>query len=83
MGAQTVNQISDYYADGYFTNGTLERYDRMPGLIRNIKKETIVQLAQEFIKSNIHGLAAVSSVEKALINDLDTKLKFDSRNQEV
>ena len=76
MGAQTVNQISDYYADGYFTNGTLERYDRTPGLIRGINKETIVRLAQDFIESNIHGLATVSSVEKALVNELDERLKF-------
>lgn len=78
MGAQTVNQISDYYADGYFTNGTLERYDRTPGLIRGINKETIVRLAQEFIESNIHGLATVSSVEKALVNELDERLKFSN-----
>lgn len=79
MGAQTVNQISDYYADGYFTNGTLEPYDRMPNLIRSISKTTIVNLAQEFITSDICGLAAVSSVEKTLINELDAKLKFDEQ----
>lgn len=76
MGAQTVNQISDYYADGYFTNGTLENYDHMPTFIRNIDKETIVRLANEFIDSNLHALVAVSSVEKALINGLEAKLEF-------
>lgn len=76
MGAQTVNQISDYYADGYFTNGTLENYDRMPNFIRDINKETIVRLANEFVSSNLHALVAVSSVEKALINDLASRLEF-------
>ncbi len=76
MGAQTVNQISDYYADGYFTNGTLEKYDRMPNFIRGIDKPTMVRLAQEFISSNLHALVAVSSVEKALINDLADQLNF-------
>lgn len=78
MGAQTVNQISDYYADGYFTNGTLEKYERMPTFIRNINKETIVRLAQEFINSDIHALVAVSSIEKAVINDLAHYLDFEA-----
>lgn len=78
MGAQTVNQISDYYADGYFINGTLVRYDRMPSFIREINKDTIVKLAQEFIGSNLHAFVAVSSVEKALINQLAEKLKFNN-----
>lgn len=76
MGAQTVNQISDYYADGYFTNGTIEDYERMPNFIKNINKETIVQLAREFINGQIDALVAVSSVEKALIVDLAERLKF-------
>lgn len=76
MSAQTVNQISDYYADGYFTNGTIERYDRMPELIREITKENIVNIAREFISTNISALAAVSSVEKAIINDLAEQLQL-------
>jgi len=76
IGAQTVGQISDYYADGYFTNGTLEKYDRMPTLIRGIKKELIVSLAREFIGSELDAMVAVSSVEKALINELAERLKF-------
>lgn len=76
MGAQTVNQIADYYADGYFTNGTLEKYDRMPSFIRDIDKDTMVNLAREFIGSGLNALVAVSSIEKAVINDLAEKLKF-------
>ncbi len=76
IGAQTVGQISDYYADGYFTNGTLEKYDRMPSLIRGIKKELIVDLAREFIGSELGAMVAVSSVEKALITELAERLKF-------
>lgn len=76
MGAQTVGQISDYYSDGYFTNGTLEKYDHMPKFINNINKTTIVSLAREFVQQDIRALVAVSSVEKALINELDAKLNF-------
>ncbi len=75
MGAQTVNQISDYYADNYFVNGTLERYDRTPTLIREITKESIVSLAREFISTNLSALVAVSSVEKAIINELAEQLQ--------
>lgn len=83
MGAQTVNQISDYYADGYFTNGTLEKYDRMPIFIKNINKDTIVDLAREFVGSNLNALVAVSSVEKALVNELAEKLKFPEFEKQV
>ncbi len=76
MGAQTVSQISDYYSDNYFSNGTIAKYDHMPKFIQNIKKDTMVALAQEFLGSDIHAMVAVGSVEKALINELAAKLKF-------
>lgn len=76
MGAQTVGQISDYYADSYFTNGTVEHYERMPELIKKIKKNAIVDLAREFIGSEINALVAVSSVDKATVVDLAERIKF-------
>ena len=76
MGAQTPSQIADYYADGYFTNGTVTRYDGMPNLIKSIDKFRMIELAREFAGSGIKGFAAVSSVEKALINELEARLNF-------
>ena len=76
IGAQTVGQLSDYYADSYFTNGTYEKYSKMPTLVKNINKAEIVNLAREFLASDIHAFATVSSVEKALINELAEKLVF-------
>ena len=76
MGAQTVGQIADYYADGYFTSETVERYDNMPNLIRGIDKFKMIELAREFAGSGIKGFAAVSSVEKAVISSLEAKLNF-------
>ena len=76
MGAQTVGQIADYYADGFFTNGTIERYDDMPNLIKSIDKFKMVELAREFAGSGIKGFAAVSSTEKAFISELETRLNF-------
>ena len=77
MGAQTVNQISDYYAETYFTSGTFVKYDKVPTFIRNIDRSTIVNLAREFIDTNLHAVVAVSSVEKALINALAERLDFN------
>lgn len=76
MGAQTVGQIADYYADGYFTNETIERYDNMPNLIRGIDKAKMIELAREFAGSGIKGFAAVSSTDKAFISSLEKRLNF-------
>ena len=76
MGAQTPAQIADYYADGYFTNGTVEKYYNMSNIIKSIDKFKMIELAREFAGSGIKGFAAVSSVEKAVISDLETKLNF-------
>ncbi len=81
MGAQTVGQISDYYADGYFTNGVVKKYNSMPGYIHKIDADAIVSIAREFIEANIHALVAVSSIEKALINQLDNYLVFNEASK--
>ena len=76
MGAQTVGQIADYYAENYFTNEAVEKYDNMPNLIKGIDKAKMIELAREFAGSGIKGFAAVSSAEKAVINSLSTRLNF-------
>lgn len=76
MGAQTPSQIADFYAENYFVNETIERYDNMPNLIRSIDKAQMIELAREFAGSGIKGFATVSSVEKAVISNLETKLNF-------
>ena len=76
MGAQTPSQIADYYSEGYFTNGAVQRYDNMPNLIKSIDKFKMVELAREFAESGIKGFAAVSSVEKAFISELESRLNF-------
>lgn len=77
IGAQTVGQISDYYSDDYFSNGTIEKYSHMPNFVKNITKEEIVKLAREFAYEGISAMVAVSSVEKALITELAELLKFE------
>ena len=76
MGAQTVGQIADYYAESYFTNETIEKYYNMANLIRSVDKFKMVELAREFAGSGIKGFAAVSSTDKAFITSLETRLNF-------
>ncbi len=76
MGAQTVGQIADYYAENYFTNETIQHYDDMPKLISSIDKARMIELAREFAGSGIRAFATVSSVEKATISVLETYLNF-------
>lgn len=76
MGAQTVGQIADYYAENYFTNEMIERYDDMPNLIRGIDRARMIELAREFAGSGIKGFATVSSVEKSALANLEMRLNF-------
>ena len=76
MGAQTVGQIADYYAENYFTNESVERYDNMPNVIQGIDKAQMIELAREFAGSGVRGFATVSSVEKAVITGLEARLNF-------
>ncbi|MBR2998341.1 insulinase family protein [Candidatus Saccharibacteria bacterium] len=76
MGAQTVGQIADYYAENYFVNETVEKYDNMPNLIKAVDKAKMIELAREFAGSGIKGFAAVSSTEKAFITELEARLNF-------
>ena len=76
MGAQTVGQIADYYAENYFMNEEVDKYDNMPNIIKGIDKNKMIELSREFAGSGIKGFATVSSVEKAVISNLETKLNF-------
>ncbi|MBP5511821.1 insulinase family protein [Candidatus Saccharibacteria bacterium] len=76
MGAQTVAQIADYYAENYFSANVINRYNDIPAIIQKIDKATIVELAREFAASGIHAFVAVGSCDKALVNSLEDRLKF-------
>jgi predicted Zn-dependent peptidase len=76
MGAQTVGQIADHYTETYFMTDEIEDYEQTPNIIKGITKANIVELARELVASNINSMVAVGSVEKAVINDLASHLKF-------
>ena len=76
MGAQTVEQIANYYAGKYFALGEINNYNNIPEIIKKIDKATIVELAREFAASGIHAFVVVGSCEKSLVNSLEHRLKF-------
>ena len=76
MGAQTPARIADFYAEAYFTNQTVVKYESIPKLLESVDKNKMIGLAREFVQSGVRGFAAVSSVEKALITALDNRLNF-------
>ena len=76
-GNQMIEKaIADYYAENYFTNETVEKYDNVPSIIRQIDRGAMIELAREFAGAGIKGFATVSSVEKAFISELETRLNF-------
>lgn len=76
LSAQTVEQIASHYANDYFLSGNIDHYDRIPILIDNIEKSSMVELAREFASSGIHALVAVGSTEKSVIQDLANRLEI-------
>ena len=48
----------------------------MPNLIRGIDRARMIELAREFAGSGIKAFVTVSSVEKAVISSLETRLNF-------
>ena len=74
MGAQTVAQISNFYAGRYFGDGKVKNYEKVPDAIRNITLERILATAREFIAHNTWVLAGVSSGDKADLVALNDKL---------
>lgn len=76
IGAQTISQLSDYYAESYLVSGEVNDYNRTNALINSITKNDIVKLVKEFLSSDISALVAVGSCEKAIITSLSEKLKI-------
>lgn len=71
MGAQTVAQISGYYAGRYFSDDFVRDYDAAPDEIRGITQECIQKTASEFMQRDaVWMLAGVSAGEQATIQSL-------------
>lgn len=74
MGAQTVAQISNFYAGRYFFDGFVKNYEKVPELIAGVSKEQIIETACSFLKADTWVLAGVGSAEKELIDSLGEKM---------
>ena len=74
MGAQTVAQISNFYTGRYFADGIVKDYQKVPDSITKTTRECMIQTAREFINTDRHVLAGVSSGEKQDIVALNDKL---------
>lgn len=75
MGAQTVGQINNWYANRYFFDGQVEDFERQPELINAVTREQIVETAREFFKANLWTLGGYGSTDIALVRDLSIKLE--------
>lgn len=76
MSAQTVSQIADFYAEEYFRSDTIPDFNLTPTLVKNVNKSNLVDLAREFVGSDIKSMVAVASCEKSLITSLNNYLSF-------
>ncbi|MGB3945487.1 MAG: pitrilysin family protein [Candidatus Saccharimonadales bacterium] len=76
MGAQTVSQISGFYTNRYFADGTVKDYDKVPDAIRAVTRNQMIDTATQFMDANTWVLAAVSKAEKDEIVSMSDK--FDT-----
>lgn len=75
MGAQTVGQLSRFYANRYFSDGWIENYEHRPQAIGAVTKKRIVETVNEFITANCWVLGGVGNTDKAMIDGLEAKLQ--------
>jgi predicted Zn-dependent peptidase len=75
MGAQTVGQINNWYANRYFFDGQIEDFERQPHLINAVTRDQIVETAREFFSTNTWTLGGYGSTEIALVRGLNEKLE--------
>ena len=64
MRGQTVSALAGWYSGDYFFDETIDPIVDAGARIAAVKREHIIELAQEFIKTNIWTLGEVGAVEK-------------------
>jgi len=75
MGAQTVGQINNWYANRYFFDGQIQDFEGEPSRINRVNREEIVETAREFFSTNTWTLGGYGSTEIALVRELSEKLE--------
>ncbi len=66
MGAETATGILSGYAGRYFFENTVDDYYAFPERIKEVKKETIVDMMQNIFSKDISGFTTLGSADKAL-----------------
>ncbi len=74
MGAQTVAQISNFYTARYFADDVVKDYEKVPDYINNTTLDRMISTAREFLASDVHVLAGVSSGDRKDLTSLNNKL---------
>lgn len=74
MGAQTVAQISNFYTARYFADDVVKDYEKVPDYINNTTLDRMIGTAREFLASDVHVLAGVSSGDRKDLTSLNNKL---------
>lgn len=75
MGAQTVAQVSSYYAGRYFSDDFVRNYDKAPEEINGITLDCITKTAREFMgATSAWSLAGVSAGDQSDIDIVQKKV---------
>ena len=75
MGAQTVGQINNWYANRYFFDGQVEDFEAQPELINAVTREQMVATAREFFSTDLWTLGGYGSTDIALVREQAAKLE--------
>jgi predicted Zn-dependent peptidase len=64
MGEDTVGSLSSWYERYYFSDGTIDKLDAMPGLINGTTATEIRDLMRELLQSGVWSFAGAGDITK-------------------
>jgi len=73
--AQTVGGIMTGYSNRYFFDGVIEDYYEVPNRIKEIKKETIIQVSRAMFEDNIWGIGVLGNKGEDFAQELRDQIK--------
>ena len=73
--AQTVGGIMTGYSNRYFFDGVIEDYYEVPNRIKDIKKETIIQVSRAMFEDNIWGIGVLGNKGEDFAQELRDQIK--------
>jgi predicted Zn-dependent peptidase len=72
--AQTVGGTAAGYAGRYFFDGVVEDYYRVPGRIKSIHKDEIIDVARAMFSENLWGIGILGNCGETFAHELQTGL---------